>query len=288
MSRAAFLAKLAFLGLSLALHGALAALFFAEAPVEIEGATGGAVQARQGSSFADFVAGGAVMAPQSAPTAAVPVQSARPIPAQQAESVATRKPESLRAEPAPGAPTRPVTASATALSPLPPEALQAPRPEPLEAIPERAVIASLRPPERPTRPPRAAAKKPQPRAAQPGNAPETARAGAAEGAPQARATRQASGAGQSSAAGRAAASNYQGEVLQRISRSRKPRVAARGAALVRFSIAGNGGLGGLSIARSSGSARLDSAALQTIRRAAPFPPPPPGARTSFTIAIKGG
>ncbi|MEO0634986.1 MAG: TonB family protein [Pseudomonadota bacterium] len=44
----------------------------------------------------------------------------------------------------------------------------------------------------------------------------------------------------------------------------------------------------MSIRRSSGSAELDRAAIQMIQRAAPFPPPPPGAQRSFNMPIRGG
>lgn len=338
MKRTAPLARLAFLGLSVALHGGLALLLFSGPEVEIEGASAGAVPARQGSSFTDFVAGAAVtealkppvQAPQSAPTVtkaqpvptarasksptaqqAVPVRRAEAIPALPVE--ASPPPDALPAlrpeAPAARADVSEVTPAETteaqrtdpaetsprtaeALSPEAPEqAALSPPLETLEATSENAVTESLRPalrPERKPEPVRRAEKKPQPRETRRGNARENAVAGSAQGSRQATATRQAGGAGQATRAGNAAASNYQGEVMQRISRTRKPRIASRGAALVRFSIAGNGGLGGVSIARSSGSARLDSAALQMIRRAAPFPPPPPGARTSFTITIQGG
>jgi protein TonB len=57
--------------------------------------------------------------------------------------------------------------------------------------------------------------------------------------------------------------------------------------VVAFSVSASGGLAGVSIARSSGSAALDAAALRMVQRAAPFPPPPKGAQRSFSISIKG-
>ena len=75
--------------------------------------------------------------------------------------------------------------------------------------------------------------------------------------------------------------------MSRIARVGKPRVRARGTALVAFTIAGNGGLAQLSLARSSGSDALDRAALQLVRRAGPFPPPPQGAQRAFSIGITG-
>ena len=87
--------------------------------------------------------------------------------------------------------------------------------------------------------------------------------------------------------GNAAASNYPGMVMRHLSRVPRTRVNSSGTAVVRFRISGNGGLGGVSVASGSGSARLDRAALRVVRRAAPFPPPPSGAQRSFSIAIKG-
>ncbi len=75
--------------------------------------------------------------------------------------------------------------------------------------------------------------------------------------------------------------------MRKISRVSRPRVGVRGKAVIAFTIASNGGLSGVSVAKSSGSARLDAAALQVVRRAAPFPAPPRNARRSFTISIVG-
>tara|TARA_R110002074_G_scaffold135067_1_gene279501 strand:+ start:104 stop:691 length:588 start_codon:yes stop_codon:yes gene_type:complete len=88
-------------------------------------------------------------------------------------------------------------------------------------------------------------------------------------------------------AGNAAASNYPGQVMSRIARVGKPRVRSRGTAVIAFSIGGGGQLAGARVARSSGSAALDQAALGIIRQAAPFPRPPAGAQRNFSIQIKG-
>lgn len=120
-----------------------------------------------------------------------------------------------------------------------------------------------------------------------GNAEASARAGTAAGeraAPAASTGRQAA---PSSEAGNAARSEYPGEVMRRLSRIRRPSVRAQGTATVAFSVAGSGGLASVGIARSSGSASLDGEALRLVQRAAPFPPPPPGAQTSFTIDVAG-
>ena len=87
--------------------------------------------------------------------------------------------------------------------------------------------------------------------------------------------------------GNTAAANYPGQVMRRISRVGKPRVNARGTAMISFSISSGGGLGSVSVVRSSGSAALDQAAVRLIRQAAPFPRPPAGAQRQFSIRIKG-
>ena len=120
----------------------------------------------------------------------------------------------------------------------------------------------------------------------PGNAERNARAGEATGRSEAVA-RQSGTGGKQQAAGNAAASNYPGLVMRKLSRSGKPRVNARGTAVIAFSIAPNGGLSSVSLARSSGTAALDRAALQLVRAAGPFPKPPAGARRSFSVQIKG-
>jgi protein TonB len=87
--------------------------------------------------------------------------------------------------------------------------------------------------------------------------------------------------------GNAAASNYPGQVMSRIARVGKPRVRSRGTAVIAFSVGNGGQLAGARVARSSGSAALDQAALGIIRQAAPFPRPPAGAQRNFSIQIKG-
>lgn len=88
------------------------------------------------------------------------------------------------------------------------------------------------------------------------------------------------------AAGNAKASNYPGLIYRKIQRTRQKRVGGRGSVRIRFSVSSSGGLAGISVARSSGSSKVDKAALAHIRRAAPFPAPPKGARRSFTIPVE--
>lgn len=91
----------------------------------------------------------------------------------------------------------------------------------------------------------------------------------------------------SSKAGNAAASNYPGKVMRRISRQARPRVRAKGTATISFSISSGGGLSRVSVSRSSGSSALDRAAVAMVRKASPFPRPPAGAQRKFLVRVQG-
>ena len=159
---------------------------------------------------------------------------------------------------------------------------------------------SARPkPRDPTIAAKAAAARPKPKVAQPKRAAEKAKVKKGNGArsntqgvtngTNRKATAKAKGTTKKAApqSGNKAASNYPGKVMGRIARVRKPRVNSRGTAVISFSISANGGLGRVSVARSSGSAALDNAAIAVVRKAAPFPVPPAGAQRRFSIRIKG-
>ncbi|WP_051372066.1 energy transducer TonB [Leisingera aquimarina] len=129
---------------------------------------------------------------------------------------------------------------------------------------------------------------PKPRKAAPrGNSDQNAAQGTAAGRAAKPAGQATQAPGTAKQQGNAAADNYRGQVLRRVMRAKRQRVNIRGAALVQFSIAANGALRAASIVKSSGSAKLDSIALAQVRRAAPFPAPPAGARTTYTVRIKG-
>lgn len=86
----------------------------------------------------------------------------------------------------------------------------------------------------------------------------------------------------------AARDEYMSVVWARIMRHRPPRVPLAGTAKLRFAVAADGELLSAEIAESSGSGLLDRAALDAVRRAAPFPPPPSsgGAVQHFVIPFQ--
>ena len=127
-------------------------------------------------------------------------------------------------------------------------------------------------------------------AAAAGNADRNARKGAQTGQDNAPAA--AAAAGPASAqgirqAGNAARSTYPGLVLRQIERTRKPAHAARGTVVVSFRVAASGALASARVTRSTGDPSLERVALDHIRRAAPFPPPPAGAETDFRFEFVG-
>ncbi len=83
---------------------------------------------------------------------------------------------------------------------------------------------------------------------------------------------------------------YKSTIVSRINAAKRyPDEArsrgARGVAMVTFSIDAAGRVGAASVQRSSGDAGLDGDALATVRRASPYPPPPPGAPRLYTAAL---
>lgn len=291
-------AKLVALSLALVAHGALAITFVAPETPQTEGG-GGAAEVRLGSAFADMAAGTlSATRPEAAqetpPTEIPPAKTADQAVPVEAETVpsehvtATAESETPeRIAPTQALPAMQDTASAT---------LEAVQPQPARIVEETAdslaVARSMRPQARRAdfgetqAPVQAAARQRPPARPAPGNADRNAQAGEASGNQDAIAQQSGPG-GRQQAAGNAAASDYPGLVMRILSRAGKPRVRARGAAVVSFSIGPQGGLASVSLAHPSGSDALDQAALQLVRGAGPFPTPPAGARRSFSIQIEG-
>lgn len=119
-----------------------------------------------------------------------------------------------------------------------------------------------------------------------------ARRGVADGQTDGKTTSKSQGG--KSGVGNASVSNYPGKVVAKLRRalrgiSSSARAKARNDVQVSFTVDANGGVGGIRIARSSGSPELDAAALAVIRLAAPFPPIPTDAgRSSWAFALPLG
>jgi protein TonB len=100
--------------------------------------------------------------------------------------------------------------------------------------------------------------------------------------------------GKSKDGGTKARSNYNGKVLVRLRRAKRyPSQARRehlqGTVTVRFTVARNGAVSGIRLARSSGHTLLDQAALDMVHRASPMPKVPDdirGSRLSFTVPVR--
>ncbi len=167
---------------------------------------------------------------------------------------------------------------------VPPEPDPEPQPEEVveeivESLPEAEVALprSPRPPPRPQ-----PAKKPEPQ--KPRAAPSEAAAKARTEAPRAERT----AAAQDSANARAGVSpaQWKSKVMSHLLR-RKPRAPGDvGTAMLVFSIDGGGNVLSARIAQSSGSARIDKAVLDMIRRASPVPAPPPGVDRTITVPVE--
>lgn len=282
------------LAASLAVHTAvLAGLAPSSDAVQMDGGAPVAIAAI-GTDFQDFTQG---------------ADPSQPAPATQSATVAAHRPPPTPAAPAithqPEAPTTPyataelrtpaalqpsaqTVASATAVTRATPSAAAAPLTPDPEVTTRTAESDTPRPRQRPNHQARPAARSQTASAAQAaGDADRDARRGDARGRPQAAATVAAQREAPATAPGEAAAVNYPGQVMRQIQRVRRERLRARGVAVVAFAIAANGSLATARIARGSGDATLDRAALAHLQRAAPFPAPPPGAQTRFSFEFVG-
>lgn len=286
------------LTLSGAAHAAVVVTMLDDTPTAIDLASAPPAPAQLGNGFADMVAG----MPQ-------PVTPAPPPDAPAAEAADQATPSATPASAAPvtapaagAAPAVPATPSDTTT--VTPEQATAASPNVIEAQPEvqvqTATADTSRPRGRPDtlgqEPPRRETPRQQPTRQRPaqaqaqGNADQDQRRGT-ETATQTQAPAANSGQGQqpdaNAQANARAAANYGNRVYRAVSRTRRVRTNIRGTAVVSFRVAANGALASVAIGRSSGNAELDRIAMDHIRRAAPFPPPPPGAQTRFSVEFSG-
>lgn len=88
-------------------------------------------------------------------------------------------------------------------------------------------------------------------------------------------------------AGGQSVARYGDTVMRQIAKLRRKKAPDRGAVTVGFEIGADGGLRRVAVVSSSGSTALDQVAVEHIRRAAPFPPPPEGAATRFAFEFVG-
>lgn len=84
------------------------------------------------------------------------------------------------------------------------------------------------------------------------------------------------------------AAAYVQALWTQIAAARPTGTALHGEALVGFTLDADGRLVALELLQSSGNGLLDRLALRTVRRAAPFPPPPAAAGREFRIAFHFG
>jgi len=80
---------------------------------------------------------------------------------------------------------------------------------------------------------------------------------------------------------------YKGKIWRHLQRFRRSNVVGPGSAFVGFSLEGRGKVTELAIVKTSGSSRFDGEALQMVRRAEPFPAPPPHVARAFIFEITG-
>ncbi|MDR6668483.1 TonB family protein [Rhizobium sp. 1399] len=110
--------------------------------------------------------------------------------------------------------------------------------------------------------------------------------GVAEGTSTAQSDSNSQVASNNNGVGTAAVANYKGKVRSRIRRAiRKPR-GVEGTVVVTFSVSGNGGLAGARVSQGSGVPDIDQLALDAVRRAAPFSPPPGGQAMTLSVPIQ--
>ncbi|MBY5868028.1 energy transducer TonB family protein [Rhizobium leguminosarum] len=127
---------------------------------------------------------------------------------------------------------------------------------------------------------------PQKAAGDKGEGQQTSTRGVAEGNSSAQSDNSSQAANGNNGVGTAATANYTGKVRSRIRRAiRKPR-DVEGSVVVTFSVNGGGGLTSARVSRGSGVPEIDQLALDAVRRAAPFSPPPGGQAMTMSAPIE--
>jgi protein TonB len=199
--------------------------------------------------------------------------------------------------------------SAAARPVVPATPISAPRPSPEPSVTARAAPRAAAPvpdavtardapaAERPTedtprplaRPPRPEPAPPAPAAppVQQGTAERDARAGTTGGTPSGSQTQRQGDAEAAPGPTAREIARYPQLVNRHLSRLRRPASQSSGTAVIAFSIAPDGGLASISVAQSSGNAGFDELALRHVQSAVPFPAPPVGAQTRYSVSVRG-
>jgi len=162
------------------------------------------------------------------------------------------------------------------------------RQEPPREAPKKE--AAEKPPQKRAAEGRKTAEKAEPRQRRAGNGGQNetnARRGQADGQEKGDSRQASRGGSKNRQVGNAAVSNYPGKVRSKLARvARGVRANGRGEVVVSFAVGSNGGVRSARVSRSSGDAGVDQAALQAVRKAAPFPPIPEGAgRSSWEFSV---
>lgn len=229
--------------------------------------------------------------------ATVVVDSVAPSQSDPLEAVRTATIGQLTPEPAlqqvPAALMKPVEVvkllETASLAPVVEEELQvAPIPKPRivrKPVAEKVEPAKESPKEQPKQAEKPAEKKPEKKP--PSKQASLGNGGNAEA--DSAAKKSGGGAGKNNDGGSAAASKYPGLVQAKVTRAAKYPSKAKGdngEALVSFTVGASGTVTKVALARSSGNAALDNAALAAVDRAAPFPPIPEAAgRSSWSFTV---
>lgn len=195
----------------------------------------------------------------------------------------------------------PVEADIAAIAPAPEQIVAEAEPPPVKPAEQPVKKAEPKPAKKPEKKVEQPKKADKPAAAKPkpansgsgGKGQADARKGEADGAANGTTTVKGKN-GSSASAGNAAVSNYPGKVAAKLRRAlrgiaRGVRAKARSDVHVTFTVGASGGVSGIRIVQSSGSPDLDAAALEVVRRAAPFPSiPPESGRSSWQFTLPLG
>ncbi|MDM9625990.1 TonB family protein [Rhizobium sp. S152] len=191
----------------------------------------------------------------------------QPMATQVPEEVPPETPPVAQATPEEVTPVQPTETAEVAPEP---DATPTPTPKPKAETP----VKKPKPVEKKTPP-----KKTTQAAGSKGDNKQDSKRGTADGSETAQSDHDSRSAGSVGGSGSAAVANYQGKLEAKLRRSMRvptkfKRMGVAMTVRIRLTISSSGALSGLSVARSSGIPELDQAALDSIRRAAPFPPLP--------------